>query len=249
MCCRSSRQPPLWSRGPETTVRFISSVCQSLLAQVILHLSSNPRYCFFQWFYCCSNVMCAFARVLLSLCRFLEPSSSLDPDHLHPYEELEARLPSALLEELFGIALLVGRLKDLPGNVQSAFMMSNHGKVVFSAWESGLKNSWERHKSSLAREQEKETYTMMGNMSYDLFFSSALNPEFTSTLRRRMLSVDLYTAHIELSPRPSSHRFFRPLGTCYTFTLTSTGHSWSFFTCWVTSCKVHVYSLQQNTGK
>lgn len=92
--------------------------------------------------------MCVFVCVLLSLFRFLEPSSSLDADHLHPYEELEAQLASALLEELFGIALLVGRLKDLPGNVQSAFTMSNHGKVVFSAWESGLKNSWEQHKSS-----------------------------------------------------------------------------------------------------
>lgn len=67
--------------------------------------------------------------VFFNLFRFLEPSSSLDAGHLHPYEELEAQLPSALLEELFGITLLIGRLKDLPANVQSAFTMSNQGKV------------------------------------------------------------------------------------------------------------------------
>lgn len=68
-------------------------------------------------------------RFFFNLFRFLEPSSSLDAGHLHPYEELEAQLPSALLEELFGITLLIGRLKDLPANVQSAFTMSNQGKV------------------------------------------------------------------------------------------------------------------------
>lgn len=65
----------------------------------------------------------------LYLFRYLEPSSFLDTSHLHPYEVLEAQLPSALLEELFGITLLIGRLKDLPSNVQSAFTMSNQGKV------------------------------------------------------------------------------------------------------------------------
>lgn len=67
--------------------------------------------------------------VFFYLFRFLEPSGSLDAGHLHPYEELEAQLPSALLEELFGITLLIGRIKDLPANVQSAFTMSNQGKV------------------------------------------------------------------------------------------------------------------------
>lgn len=48
---------------------------------------------------------------------------------MHPFHKLEAQLPSALLEELFGITLLIGRLKDLPASVQSAFTMSNQGKV------------------------------------------------------------------------------------------------------------------------
>ncbi len=67
--------------------------------------------------------------VLLYVFRYLESSSTLDADHSHPYEELEAQLPSALLEELFGITLLIGRLKDLPANVQSAFIIPNQGKV------------------------------------------------------------------------------------------------------------------------
>uniref|UniRef100_A0A3Q3WY48 Protein MMS22-like n=1 Tax=Mola mola TaxID=94237 RepID=A0A3Q3WY48_MOLML len=66
--------------------------------------------------------------------RFLEPCSSLEAGHSHPYEELEAQFPSALLEELFGITLLIGRLKDLPANVQSAFTMSNQGKIFPPSW-------------------------------------------------------------------------------------------------------------------
>ncbi|KAF3840177.1 hypothetical protein F7725_018894 [Dissostichus mawsoni] len=55
-------------------------------------------------------------------------------DDSHPYEELEAQLPSALLEEVFGITLLVGRLKDLPANVQSAFTIANPGKIFPPSW-------------------------------------------------------------------------------------------------------------------
>ncbi|XP_073341681.1 protein MMS22-like [Pagrus major] len=72
--------------------------------------------------------------VKVFLHRYLEPSGSLDASHLHPYEALEAQLPSALLEELFGITLLIGRLKDLPSNVQSAFTMSNQGKIFPPSW-------------------------------------------------------------------------------------------------------------------
>lgn len=48
---------------------------------------------------------------------------------MHPFDKLEAQLPSKLLEELFGLTLLIGRLKDLPTSVQNAFTMSNQGKV------------------------------------------------------------------------------------------------------------------------
>ncbi|KAM6995376.1 protein MMS22-like [Tautogolabrus adspersus] len=72
--------------------------------------------------------------VKVFLHRYLEPSSSMDAGQSHSYEELEAQLPSALLEELFGVTLLVGRLKDLPANVQSAFTISNQGKIFSPSW-------------------------------------------------------------------------------------------------------------------
>ncbi|XP_040900634.1 protein MMS22-like [Toxotes jaculatrix] len=73
-----------------------------------------------------------FVKVFLH--RYLLPPSSLDARPSHPYEQLEAQLPSALLEELFGITLLIGRLKDLPSNVQSAFTMQNQGKIFPPSW-------------------------------------------------------------------------------------------------------------------
>ncbi|KAL6108785.1 mms22l [Pungitius sinensis] len=72
--------------------------------------------------------------VKVFLHRYLEPSSSLEAGLSHPYEELEAQFPSALLEELFGITLLIGRLKDLPANVQSAFTIPNPGKIFPPSW-------------------------------------------------------------------------------------------------------------------
>ncbi|XP_034553027.1 protein MMS22-like isoform X2 [Notolabrus celidotus] len=58
----------------------------------------------------------------------------MDTGQAHSYEELEAQLPSAVLEELFGITLLIGRLKDLPANIQSAFTISNQGKIFPPSW-------------------------------------------------------------------------------------------------------------------
>uniref|UniRef100_A0A672ZG30 Protein MMS22-like n=1 Tax=Sphaeramia orbicularis TaxID=375764 RepID=A0A672ZG30_9TELE len=72
--------------------------------------------------------------VKVFLHRYLEPPSTLEAVPLHPYEELEAQLPSALLEELFSITLLIGRLKDLPVNVQSAFTIQNQGKIFPPSW-------------------------------------------------------------------------------------------------------------------
>ncbi|KAG8010310.1 Protein MMS22-like [Nibea albiflora] len=72
--------------------------------------------------------------VKVFLHRYLEPSTFPDAGPSHPYEELEARLPSAVLEELFGITLLIGRLKDLPASIQSAFTISNHGKIFPPSW-------------------------------------------------------------------------------------------------------------------
>uniref|UniRef100_A0A7N8XLJ9 Protein MMS22-like n=1 Tax=Mastacembelus armatus TaxID=205130 RepID=A0A7N8XLJ9_9TELE len=65
---------------------------------------------------------------------YLELSSYLDGGPSHPYEELEAQLPSSILEELFGITLLTGRLKDLTSKVQSAFTIQNQGKIFPPSW-------------------------------------------------------------------------------------------------------------------
>lgn len=51
---------------------------------------------------------------------------------LHPYEELEAQLPSMLVEELHALTVHVGRLCELPSNVQAAFTIQNQAKVDVS---------------------------------------------------------------------------------------------------------------------
>ncbi|XP_072524887.1 protein MMS22-like [Salminus brasiliensis] len=66
--------------------------------------------------------------------RFLEVPQPLDEGYVHPYSELEAKLPSTLVEELFGVTLLIGRLKDLPANVQSALTIHHQGKLFPPSW-------------------------------------------------------------------------------------------------------------------
>ncbi|CAB1333668.1 unnamed protein product [Coregonus sp. 'balchen'] len=68
--------------------------------------------------------------VKVFLYRYLEPTCPLEEGPCHPYEELEAQLPSALLEELFGVTLLIGRLKDLTANIQSALTIQHQGKIL-----------------------------------------------------------------------------------------------------------------------
>ncbi|XP_011483163.2 protein MMS22-like isoform X2 [Oryzias latipes] len=72
--------------------------------------------------------------VKVFLHRYVEPSSSMDAGPSQPHEELELQFPSALLEELFGLTLLTGRLKDLPANVQSALVIQNPGKIFPPSW-------------------------------------------------------------------------------------------------------------------
>ncbi|XP_024123926.1 protein MMS22-like [Oryzias melastigma] len=72
--------------------------------------------------------------VKVFLHRYFEPSSSMEAGPSHPYEELELQFPSVLLEELFGLTLLTGRLKDLPANIQSAFVIQNPGKIFPPCW-------------------------------------------------------------------------------------------------------------------
>ncbi|XP_077431959.1 protein MMS22-like [Vanacampus margaritifer] len=72
--------------------------------------------------------------VKVFLHRHLKISCSLDAHPPHPYEELEGQFPSVLVEELFGIILLIGRLKDLPVNIQNAFTIQNPGKIFPPSW-------------------------------------------------------------------------------------------------------------------
>lgn len=120
-CCRSSTPVALWSGGAQTSMRLIPPVRQSLLAQVSRHYLETQ--------YSHLTFGLVISHCLLCLFRFMVPASSLDAGPSHPYDKMEAQLPSSLLEELFGITLLIGRLKDLPANIQSAFNMSNQGKV------------------------------------------------------------------------------------------------------------------------
>ncbi|XP_061677187.1 protein MMS22-like isoform X2 [Syngnathoides biaculeatus] len=66
--------------------------------------------------------------------RYLKVPCSLDENPTHPYEELEGQIPSVLIEELFGIIFLIGRLKDLPANTQKAFTILNSGKIFPPVW-------------------------------------------------------------------------------------------------------------------
>ncbi|KAJ7985100.1 hypothetical protein DPEC_G00348570 [Dallia pectoralis] len=66
--------------------------------------------------------------------RYLEPICPLEEGFRHHYEELETQLPSLLLEELFGVTLLIGRLKDIPDNIQSTFIMQPQGKLFPPSW-------------------------------------------------------------------------------------------------------------------
>ncbi|KAM4694938.1 protein MMS22-like isoform 2-T2 [Discoglossus pictus] len=61
--------------------------------------------------------------------RFMEPPKELDDNLVHPYEEMEAQLPSRLLEELHGLCLYIGNLYELPSSILGAFTIQHHGKV------------------------------------------------------------------------------------------------------------------------
>ncbi|XP_053568043.1 protein MMS22-like [Bombina bombina] len=66
--------------------------------------------------------------------RFLESEKVTDDGSLHPYEEMEAQLPSKLIEELNGLCLYIGRLNELPSNILGAFTIQHHGKVFPATW-------------------------------------------------------------------------------------------------------------------
>ncbi|NXR59915.1 MMS22 protein, partial [Rhadina sibilatrix] len=66
--------------------------------------------------------------------RYLEPPKVENDGMLHPYEELEAQLPSMLVEELHALTVHVGHLCELPSNVLAAFTIQNQAKVFPPSW-------------------------------------------------------------------------------------------------------------------
>ncbi|XP_076851463.1 protein MMS22-like isoform X2 [Brachyhypopomus gauderio] len=66
--------------------------------------------------------------------RFLEATPALDEGPAHPFARLEAQLPSTLVEQLFSMTLLMGRLRDLPAHVQSTYTIQHPGKLLPPAW-------------------------------------------------------------------------------------------------------------------
>uniref|UniRef100_A0A8C5WK67 Protein MMS22-like n=1 Tax=Leptobrachium leishanense TaxID=445787 RepID=A0A8C5WK67_9ANUR len=66
--------------------------------------------------------------------RFMDPPKQLDDISLHPYEELEAQLPSKIVEELQCLDLYIGHLQELPSCVLGSFTIQPSGKVLPASW-------------------------------------------------------------------------------------------------------------------
>ncbi|KAM6405827.1 protein MMS22-like [Pluvialis apricaria] len=66
--------------------------------------------------------------------RYLEPPKVENDGMLHPYEELEAQLPSVLVEELHALTMHIGHLCELPSSVLAAFTIQHQAKVFPPSW-------------------------------------------------------------------------------------------------------------------
>ncbi|XP_074006815.1 LOW QUALITY PROTEIN: protein MMS22-like [Numenius arquata] len=66
--------------------------------------------------------------------RYLEPPKLENDGMLHPYEELEAQLPSALVEELHALTMHIGHLCELPSSVLAAFTIQHQAKIFPPSW-------------------------------------------------------------------------------------------------------------------
>ncbi|KAM3931948.1 protein MMS22-like [Leptodactylus fuscus] len=72
--------------------------------------------------------------VKVFLYRFLDSSRQTEGSLVHPYEEMNAHLPSKLLEELHGLSLYIGGFNDLPNHILGTFSIQHHGKVLPASW-------------------------------------------------------------------------------------------------------------------
>ncbi|XP_010211554.1 PREDICTED: protein MMS22-like [Tinamus guttatus] len=66
--------------------------------------------------------------------RYLEPPKAEHDGMLHPYEELEAQLPSLLVEELHSLTLQIGHLYELPSSILAAFTIQHQAKLFPPSW-------------------------------------------------------------------------------------------------------------------
>ncbi|XP_069707251.1 protein MMS22-like [Phaenicophaeus curvirostris] len=66
--------------------------------------------------------------------RYLEPPKVEKDGMFHPYEELEAQLPSVLVEELHALTMHIGHLRELPSSVLAAFTIQHQAKIFPPSW-------------------------------------------------------------------------------------------------------------------
>ncbi|XP_044530299.1 protein MMS22-like [Gracilinanus agilis] len=66
--------------------------------------------------------------------RYLRIHETENDVPLHPYEVLEAQLPSVLVEELHGLILYTGRLSEHPSVTPGAFIVQNQIKLFPPSW-------------------------------------------------------------------------------------------------------------------
>ncbi|XP_030883799.1 protein MMS22-like [Leptonychotes weddellii] len=66
--------------------------------------------------------------------RYLKVQNAESPVPVHPYETLEAQLPSVLVDELHGLLLYIGHLSELPSISPGAFVNQNQIKLFPPSW-------------------------------------------------------------------------------------------------------------------
>ncbi|KAM6185176.1 protein MMS22-like [Rhynchocyon petersi] len=66
--------------------------------------------------------------------RYLKAQNTESPVPVHPYEALEAQLPSVLVDELHGLLLYIGHLSELPTINIGAFVNQNQNKLFPPSW-------------------------------------------------------------------------------------------------------------------
>uniref|UniRef100_A0A8C6RGU0 Protein MMS22-like n=1 Tax=Nannospalax galili TaxID=1026970 RepID=A0A8C6RGU0_NANGA len=74
-----------------------------------------------------------YVKVFIFRCLKVQDAESRD-SRVHPYEALEAQLPSVLVDELRGLLFYTGRLSELPSVTVGAFVNQNQIKLFPPSW-------------------------------------------------------------------------------------------------------------------